>query len=213
LSNSQFIRPETIERRAGELLAKYETMAGTALASPIPIERIAEDLIDLQILWQTLPESENETILAGLSPRKKLVVFNENRLPLFDKTPGLYRTVLAHEIGHWELHVDKASVNQQPMPGMVEQLQFLFRSEKQSWDERNAHLFMSHLLMPEALLNPLIRNVRDFDWPFLYRLRDMLQVTISVLRIRLERKGLLYVDPDGEIHRSRGEYNGQVRMI
>ena len=213
MSNSQFFRPETIERRASELLAKYKTKVGVALALPIPIERLAEDLIDLQILWQTLPESENETVLAGLAPRKKLVVFNENRLMLFDKTPGLYRTVLAHEVGHWELHVDKATVNQLPIPGMDEQLQYLFRSEKQSWDERNAHLFMSHLLVPEPLLNPLIRNVQDFDWPFLYKLRDMFQVTISVIRIRLERKGLLYVDQRGDIHRSRAEYNGQARMV
>jgi len=213
LSNNKFFRPETIERRAGELLAKYETKAGVALTLPVPIERLAEDLIDLQILWETLPEKENETILAGLAPRKKLVVFNETRQPLFDKTPGLYRTILAHEIGHWELHVDKTTVNQPLMPGMDEQLQYLFRSEKQSWDERNAHLFMSHLLVPEALLNPLIRQVQDFDWQFLYRLRDMFQVTISVIRIRLERKGLLYVDQNGKIHKSRAEYEGQARMV
>jgi Zn-dependent peptidase ImmA (M78 family) len=99
------------------------------------------------------------------------------------------------------------------MPGMDEQLQYLFRSENQSWDERNAHLFMSHLLVPEALLNPLIRQVQNFDWPFLYRLRDMFQVTISVIRIRLERKGLLYVDQIGKIHKSRAEYEGQARMV
>ncbi len=213
MSNSKFFRPETIERRASELLAKYETKAGVALTLPVPIERLAEDLIDLQILWETLPEKENETILAGLAPRKKLVVFNETRQPLFDKTPGLYRTVLAHEVGHWELHIDKAMVNQPSIPGMDEQLQYLFRSENQSWDERNAHLFMSHLLVPEALLNPLIQQVQDFDWQFLYRLRDMFQVTISVIRIRLERKGVLYVDSDGKIHRSRAEYNGQARMV
>jgi hypothetical protein len=93
LSNSKFIHPEAIERRANELLLKHQAKTGVPLAVPIAIERLAEDLLDFQILWDKLPEKDNETILAGLASRKKLVVFNENRLPLFDKTPGLYRTV------------------------------------------------------------------------------------------------------------------------
>jgi len=213
LTSSKYYHPDVIAKRADEMLARYEAKIGATLFLPIPIERIAEDLIDLQILWQSLPDKDDNTVLAGLSPRKKLVVFNETRLPLFEKTPGLYRTVLAHEIGHWELHSEKDASSQICIPGMVEPLQFIFYSESKSWDEKNAHLFMSHLLVPEALLNPLIRNVQVFDWPLLYRLRDTFQVTISAIRIRLERKGLLYVDGDGKIYRSKAEYNGQERMI
>jgi len=212
LSISRFYRTEMIQRRASELLAKYQTKV-QALTPPIPVERLAEDVLDFQLLWNNIAEKENETILAGLIPRKRMVVFNEKRLTVFDGTPGLYRTVLGHEIGHWELHVDKALVNQPGMPGMEEQPQFLFRSEKQSWDERNAHSFMSHLLVPQELLDPLIRGVKTFDWPFLYRLRDVFNVTISVIKIRLERMGLLYINEDGKIHRSRREYEGQMRMI
>ena len=174
---------------------------------------MAEGILDLQILWDVVPEHANETVLAGLAPRRKTVIFNENRQTVIDGTPGLYRTVLAHEIGHWELHVDRASIHQEGIPGMGEHLQFLFRSEKQSWDEKNAHLFMSYLLVPQELLDPMIKGIQTFDWPFLYSLRDMFDVTISVIKIRLERMGLLYVDKEGNIHRSRAEYKGQVRMI
>lgn len=213
MSIGQFYHPQTVERRANELLAKYEAKNRVSLTPPIPVERLVEDTLDLQILWDVLPEKENETILAGLAPRRRLIVFNESRLSIFNNTSGLYRTVLAHEIGHWELHVDKATLAQTDMPGIEEQFQFLFRSEEQSWNERNAHLFMSYLLVPQHLLNALIRNVEAFDWPFLYRLREMFDVTISVIRIRLERMGLLYVDENGRIYRSRSEYEGQIRML
>jgi hypothetical protein len=209
----KFYKPQTIERLASKLLCKYYSTNGETQTCPIPVEQLAEDIFDFKILWQIIPEKDSETILAGLAPSQRMVMFNEKRRSIFDGTPGLYRTVLAHEIGHWELHVDKASVDQAGMLGMGQQLQFLFRSEKQSWDERNAHFFMSYLLVPHQLLSPLIQNVEVFDWPFLYQLRDMFGVTISVIRIRLERMGLLYVDKGGVIHRSRAEYEGQVRMI
>lgn len=212
MSTSRFYHPQTIEKLANELLTKSQAR-DQLLTLPIPVERLAEDILDLQILWDVINEQEDETVLAGLAPRRKTVIFNENRQAVFDGTPGLYRTVLAHEIGHWELHVDKASINQSGMPGMGEQLQFLFRSEKKSWDERNAHLFTSYLLVPQEFLDPLIKGIQLFDWPFLYRLRDMFDVTISVTRIRLERMGLLYVDENGKIYRSRAEYKGQIRMM
>ncbi len=213
MSNPKFFRPEAIERRASELLAKHLAKTGAALVAPVLVDRLVEDLLDLQILWDKLPEKENSTILAGLAPKKRLVVFNEAHVTLFDKTPGLYRTVLAHEVGHWDLHVDKATLHQTAISGIDEQLQFLFRSEQQSWDESNAHLFMSYLLVPDELLTPLLRNVQHFDWPALYKLRDLFQVTISVIRIRLEKKGILFVDPHGQIRRSRAEYEGQARML
>ncbi len=212
LSTNRFYRPQTIEKLANELLTKFQARS-QSLAPPVQVERLAEDVLDLHILWDIISEKNNDTILAGLAPRQKTVIFNENRKVVFDGTPGLYRTVLAHEVGHWELHVDKASIKQTGMPGMGEQLQFLFRSEKQSWDERNAHLFMSYLLVPQELLDPIMKQIQIFDWPFLYKLRDKFDVTISVIKIRLERMGLLYVDKDGKMHRSRAEYEGQMRMI
>ena len=39
--------------------------------------------------------------------------------------------------------------------------------------------------------------------PTLYGLRDRLQVTITALKVRLERLGLLYVTEDGELYPSR----------
>ena len=82
---------------------------------PIPVDRILEDVLDLSILWDTIPEEPGQSILAGLDPNNKTVVFNELRLALIEETPGLYNTVLGHESGHWEAHVDPALLDQ-PAP-------------------------------------------------------------------------------------------------
>ena len=45
-----------------------------------------------------------------------MIKFNESRRQVFEETPGLYNTVLGHEIGHWELHVDHNPAAQQQLP-------------------------------------------------------------------------------------------------
>ncbi len=39
------------------------------------------------------------------------VIFNEKRVDIITKTDGLYNTVLAHEVGHWILHVENTGLN------------------------------------------------------------------------------------------------------
>ena len=71
---------------------------------------------------------------------------------------------------------------------------------------------MGFLLMPSNLLMEATRDVDLLSWPTLYGLRDRLQVTITALKVRLERLGLLYVTEDGELYPSRQEYEGQMRL-
>ncbi len=136
-------------------------------------------------------ESAEEVILAGLAPRTKRIVFNETRFAMFEETPGLYRTVLAHEAGHWELHADKSLAAQLSLDGMDPGFQCLYRkgSTADTWDERNAHRFMSYLLMPADLLAPAVKGLNLSNWRDLYRLRDLFGVTITALLVRLETMG------------------------
>ena len=62
------------------------------------------------------------------------------------------------------------------------------------------------------LLWDSVRDIELTSWPNLYRLRDLFEVTISALTIRLERLGVLYVSKDGQLYPSRQEYHGQTRM-
>ncbi len=210
-----FLSDLQIEEMAYRLLGRYESLRGLIASPPVPIERIVEDVLDLNIVWDTVPERQNQSILATLDPCSKTVLFNESRRSLIDGTPGLYYTVLAHEAGHWVAHVDQALLAQQPLPEFDYHFNCLFHYSRTSQEPREAeaHKFMGFLLMPSQLLSEVTTDVDLLSWPALYGLRDLFQVTITALRIRLEQLNRLYVAEDGQIHPSRQEYDGQMRLV
>ena len=214
MMTSKFLADTELERRADRLLGRYEAQYEPISSPPIPVERILEDVLDLGILWDTIPEEPGQSILAGLDPNNRTVVFNESRLALIEETPGLYNTVLGHEAGHWEAHVDPALLDQTPLPHFGREFGCLFRRSGPGQDprERQAHKFMAFLLMPASLLLESIQDVDLLNWPNLYRLRDLFQVTITALTVRLTRLNLLYVSDDKQLYPSRQEYDGQMRL-
>ena len=139
-----FLSEAAIERMANGLLARYEGRYGPIDCPPVPVESILEDIVDLSILWDTMPEEPGQSILAGLDPNSRTVVFNETRLALVEERPGLYNTVLAHEAGHWEVHVDPALLDQSPLPQFDREFGCLYRQSGPGGDpkERQAHQFM-----------------------------------------------------------------------
>ncbi|MGH2459689.1 MAG: ImmA/IrrE family metallo-endopeptidase, partial [Chloroflexota bacterium] len=181
---------------------------------PMPIEAIVEaDPFDLGILWEPIAEPPGQTILAGLIPDERLIVFNETRRRVFDDTTFLYRTVLAHELGHWQLHVDRAQLDHPRLPGFDRPFQFVCRRGGDSWEERQAHWFASHLLLPRDLLASHVADHPVESWNDMYAVRDYCQATISMVRIALEGLGCTFVDKEGQIHPSRQEYQGQERLL
>ena len=203
-----------IERQAIRLLNGYEREFGAVLEPPVPVEGIADGLLDLRILWDALPESAGESTLAGLDPDERMIVFNESRRKVIEDTQGLYNTVLGHEVGHWELHVDPSTIAQEQLPKFDQVYDCLYQdsTSTQGSREAQAHRFMGYLLMPSHLLPEAIRDVDLTSWPNPYRLLELFQVTISALTIRLERPGVLYVATDGQLYPSLQEYHGQKRM-
>ena len=211
---TKFLSDPQLEGMATRLLLRYDSLYGAVSSPPVPVERILEDVLDLSILWDDISEHPHQSILAALEPGSKTVVFNESRRMLLTDTPGLYYTVLAHEAGHWEVHVDHGHLAQRPLPNLGRDFSCLYRSSGPGQDLREvqAHRFMGFLLMPSNLLMEATRDVDLLSWPTLYGLRDRLQVTITALKVRLERLGLLYVTEDGELYPSRQEYEGQMRL-
>ena len=212
--NARFLSDTQLEDMAGRLLARYESLYGAVSHPPVPVERILEDALDLSILWDKVSEPPGQFILAELDSSSKTVVFNEWRRALTTETPGLYYTVLAHEAGHWEVHVDHGLLAQPPLPNFERDFKCLYRSSGPGQDLREvqAHRFMGFLLMPAHMLLEAVRNVDILSWPVLYELRDRFQVTITALKVRLERLGLLHVAEDGRLYPSRQEYEGQIRF-
>ena len=211
---AKFLSDAQLEGRANHLLSRYESLYGTVSRPPVPVERILEDVLDLNILWDKVSEPPGQSILAELDSSLKTVVFNESRRTLITETPGLYQTILAHEAGHWEVHVDHALLAQSPLPGFEHHMKWLYRGSGSVQDplEVQAHRFMGFLLMPSTILLEAARDVDLLSWTALYRLRDRFEVTISALKVRLERLGLVYVTEEGNLYPSRQEYEGQMRF-
>ena len=103
----RLVKNEYVEDRTAQRLREYEAKANLTVTLPIPIEQVVEQTLDLSILWDTVEEQPGETILGGLLPKARRIVLNEKHLPLFDKKPGLLRSTIGHEAGHWDIDVDK----------------------------------------------------------------------------------------------------------
>lgn len=213
----EYISDTDLERRASALLGRYRLATGRPLAAPISAEAILEQVLDDELsspLWDAIPEPPGRTILAGLAPEQRLIVLNEERRAAILGQPGLFNTLIAHEIGHWSLHVDHAALAQRTLfDGTYDLAHATGQGEPSTRDERNAHRFMAYLLLPAELLVPRARQYTFTGWRDVYPLRDEFNVTITVLRIRLEELGFFYVDPQGRFHRSRLEARGQQRLL
>jgi hypothetical protein len=213
----QFFSDAALERLATELLGRYCRATERPLSAPISAEAILEQVLDDELgspLWDSIPEPPGRTILAGLAPEHRLIVLNEDRRAVILGRAGQLNTLIAHEIGHWLLHVDRASLAQ---PTLLDGTYTLAHAtgdgEPSTRDERNAHRFMAYLLLPAELLVPRARRCTFTGWGDVYPLRDAFDVTITVLRIRLEELGFLYIDAQGRFHRSRQEAKGQQRLL
>ncbi len=181
MPDTKFYNERMVEARAVDLLRRFCTLTRVPPTLPVPVERVAEDLCDLGILWEPIPEGGGQTTLAELRPAERLVVFNETRRLLFDDTPFLYNTVLAHEIGHWWLHVDRVLLDQPALPGFAPAGLSEHRHDPDSWEERHAKWFASHLLLPRHLLAELLAGREIRSLADMYPLRDHCQVTITVM--------------------------------
>lgn len=211
---TRYLPLKSIEKSADQLIGSYEERYGL-ISAPIPIEKIAEKLLDLILEWNDIPEESSEIIFAGLNPRRRKVIFNEKRRDYYKDTDGLYNTVLAHEVGHWVLHVDAADLGLQPMlPGTEMASAFVYRATgPMKAIEWQAHAFMGCLLLPYRLLKNHIETGDIYDWSGLYYIKEKFDVTISALVIRLKKMGVIFIDDDRSIYPSEAVSKGQSRLI
>lgn len=201
-----FISDATLEELADALLDQYEQEIEPVGEPPVPVERIADFLLELNIEWLDIPDTEEAPILAYLHPASQTIRLNEQRLAYFEAHPGVYEYTLAHEIAHFQLHLTEADLR----PDQA----FVYRHKQMSNDRREwqAERFASYLLMPTSLLIPAIDGLDLQRWPDLYRLRDQFQVSITALRIRLETLGFLHVAANGRIYHTPKEATDDLRQ-
>ena len=214
-----------IERRAEEVLTAYEHRTGKPIQPPVPIEKVALQVLDLPLEWDPLP------LLAGgraavsklRQPRFGIpatIVLNADLAEtMFRECPGLEQTAVGHECGHGAFHLDRGRVHQLDL-GFDTEGDFVSDAASLDnpldevigrrgpvaddwWREWQAHTFMRFVLMPRRLLLPQLAEGGYRNWRGrngLYDLRDCFGVTISALTVHLAKLRIARVDKEGHIH-------------
>lgn len=204
----RFYPKETIEHLANDLLTRMQYSAKFAPRWPFEASLVA-DFLDLGVVWDCIPPDEGGAIAARILPTQRQIEINEEILEL---PAGFIESTIAHEIGHWILHI-----NHEEAEGETEALNessepFVCRGSSEDTKiasiEWQAQYFASCLLMPRHILEEK-RSGKDLTkWSHLYKIKDELGVSISNLTNRLQEFGWIYI-PKG----TREIYPGQQRLF
>ena len=207
----QFYAKSAIEGRANRLLMRMQATSNYQPEWPFDVSKVA-DFLDLSIVWEQISPDEQGAIAARIFPIDRLIEINEN---ILEKPNGFEASTIAHEIGHWELHI-----NQDEADGRIKQLElelhlqtnikpFLCRNSipqvtkvsnktQTDWMEWQAQYFASCLLMPRYKLEELQQEYDLTNWRSLYQITEKLGVTISNLTHRLQEIEWIYIPKDSK---------------
>ena len=117
VKRQKFVRNSVIEEVTADRIRQYEAMAGTAVSLPVPVEQIVERVLGLTFDWDVIDEQPGELILGGLVVEQRKILLNEKHLDLFQSKPGLERSTVGHEAGHWDLDIDRGTLRHHALPG------------------------------------------------------------------------------------------------
>lgn len=197
----RFMPRHEVQSASSELLRTARTQDLWDGEAPVPVELIAEALRDLQLDWVALSGGDPDTTLLGaLHAGRRKIYLNESQRSLFDETRGLERFTVAHELGHLELHVNRAHQHQAGLGLVDTTADVLCRDGDRRPREFQADLFGATLLMPEDLLRRHVASASTRNWPTVYRLRDRFEVSVTAMKNRLRDLGYAVPsDPEREI--------------
>jgi hypothetical protein len=112
----KYLKNEAIEDVTAARIREYEAKAGVPVKLPVPIEKIVEQVLGLDFEWDEIEEQPGEQILGGLVAAERKIVLNEKHLALFQAKPGLERSTIGHEAGHWDIDIDRARLDHPTFP-------------------------------------------------------------------------------------------------
>jgi hypothetical protein len=188
-----FIPKLTIEARALDILWQMQQTSHYFPKFPLDSSRVAE-FLGLDVVWDAIADDEQGAIAARILPLEKLIEIND-RIPQLQG--GFGESTIAHEIGHWVLHIDQIEVERQirlQQKGLVIKFEpLLCRSVESTLGiEWQAQYFAGCLLMPQYQLLQLKQGRELTKWQHLYQIAEQLGVTISNLVHRLQDLGWIY---------------------
>jgi hypothetical protein len=114
----QFLKNEVIDEVTAGRIREYEAKANVTVTLPIPLEQIVEQVLGLDFDWDIIEEHPGEQILGGLDAVNKKILLNEKHVDLFDSKPGLLRSTIGHEAGHYDIDIDRSKLLHPKLPGM-----------------------------------------------------------------------------------------------
>jgi Zn-dependent peptidase ImmA (M78 family) len=184
----RFITKVEIESVANGILRKMSCTSNYVPKWPLDASRVAE-FLGLDVVWDQIPQDREGAIAARILPLDRLIEINEE---LVELTPGFTESTIAHEIGHWILHIKQVKIDKQ-----INIEPFICRNQgEEKGREWQAQYFATCLLMPKEQLEWAIRGKNLQKWSHLYDLATELGVTISNVVHRLRDLGWIELTPD-----------------
>jgi hypothetical protein len=217
----RYIPDSEIEACAARLLQEYGRQRHPISAPPVPIEEIVDYTVNIPLIWDAIPDHGGDPVLAKLTicgqPQPEIaIVVNEDKQLFFEQHAGTEQFTLAHEVGHYILHVNRANLHTRLLPGTAEQPIVLCRagtSERRERKEWQADRFAAYLLMPQDLLRNACTGIDLCQWSNLYYLKEQFQVSISALKRRLIELRLISVAGDRILLPYQQKDNAQLRSL
>lgn len=172
-----------------EVLRAYEGTYGAGGVPPVPVEDIAESLLDLLIVEcddvRSVPGApQDRGRLSGMiDPDRSRIWLDRTECR---RSRGRRRFTVAHECGHWVLHVLGGQAGFCCRPQDVADVS-AERKRDLARQEREANVFASELLMPELLM---MEQARATGCNF-SALAERFDVRVPAIRLRLLTLGLL----------------------
>lgn len=195
----RYIPDSEIEARANNILKRMQETPKYIPKWPLDATRVAE-FLGLDVVWDRIPPDAEGQIAARILPLEHLIEINEDILEL---PKGFEESTLAHELGHWELHIDQNTASQfeqlikQGGKGEIDMQPFLCRAVSGQLQkmELQAQRFASYLLMPHFILEQMATERDLTKWSHLYAMQKDLGVTITNLKVRLVRLNWIILPP------------------
>lgn len=103
----RFYEKAEIEANANRILTLMQETQNRALKWTLDASLIAE-FLGLDVVWDSIPPDEQGIIAARILPLNKLIEIN---IDIPELRGGFGESTIAHEIGHWVLHINPEEIN------------------------------------------------------------------------------------------------------
>lgn len=120
MSNARlkYLRNEAVEEITEQRIRQYEAKIGQPVTLPVPVEQIVEQVLGLDFDYDEIEEMPGEQILGGLDAQNRKILLNAKHTDLFEQMPGLLRSTIGHEAGHWDVDIDRSKLFHPTIPGL-----------------------------------------------------------------------------------------------